>query len=290
MKYSDPPFGHGWLKTKTRQFFKELLSVNPNVEGIIVFVNDGDDSDPAARKPKTRDVIEGLLQDYYYRDIRDRFYVLEISQRDKLAMGSVKHGALAAGMRFALDKGADLVFYSDGDLSIPLGLCGLPVDSIVNKGNDLAFGSIRKKGRVAVNRRLKRKLGSFTFNWWVRSFHKPIRGIKDTQRSFKCFRKDALEKILPVRIISVDENGRLNITFESDFSYYFTGDIEWLGRARILGFKLDEIPIVWIDAPETTMLGWRDAPPMFINTYRVRDTLDRFRRKRSVFIGFEQAA
>ncbi|MBU4311927.1 MAG: tetratricopeptide repeat protein, partial [Candidatus Omnitrophica bacterium] len=282
-RYPDVPIGRGWFRTKADQFFRELLSVNPNVRGMYVFVNDGDDSTESKSGKKTCEVLNSLLEDEDYADVRDKISVLELSQEDKKRMNSVKHGALACAMRFAMDKGADIVVYTDGDLSAHLGLSGLLVDPLVNKGKGCAFGSIRKKGAIVPYRGVIRNSGSVVYNWWVRLLHRPIVGIKDTQRSFKAFKKEVLEDILPVKIQSIDEGGGLKIEFDPDFLYDFTGDTEWLARTSLSGYSLEEIPIIWIPAPETSMIRLkRYAFPMFISVARQRRTLARFKIASSV--------
>ncbi len=276
-EHSRPPSGRDWLRIKVEQFFRELLSVNPKVQGMYVFVNDGDDSNESGRK--TSDVLRSLLEDDYYSDIKDRVSVLELSEEDKQRMGSVKHGALACGMRYALNKGADIIMYSDGDLSAPLGQLGLHIESLVNKGKGLAYGSIKEKGSVVPYRKSVRRLGTIVYNWWVRLLHRHIHGIKDTQRAFKAFRREALEKISPVEIKSIDEQGRLKIEFDPDFLYDFTGDTEWLRRTRLAGYELEAIPIVWIDSPETSSISfWKSAVSMFISAVRQTRTLGRITR------------
>ncbi|HPM42365.1 MAG TPA: hypothetical protein PLV52_00845, partial [Candidatus Omnitrophota bacterium] len=277
-KYPDKPEGHGWFSAKTEQFFAELLSVNPLVNGFFVFVNDGDDS--AEYGKKTSDVLRGLLGDERYKDIRDRVHILELSQEDRVSMGSMKHGAIACGMRYAVDNGADVVFYTDSDLSAHLGLLGLLTDSIINKGNGLAFGSIEVPGAVATGRSFKRSFGTLLYNLWVRAILKQVRGIHDTQRSFKGFARDLLESILPVEIMSVNRDGLLDIYYDRDFNYDFTGDTEWLGRAKIAGYSIDEIPIVWVDMPEVSSIKFgRDALKMFVRVWRERLNFEIFSKK-----------
>jgi len=48
-------------------------------------------------------------------------------------MGSVKHGALACGMRRAADEGADIIIYTDQDLSSDLRQIGLLLEGIITE-------------------------------------------------------------------------------------------------------------------------------------------------------------
>ncbi|MCF7888373.1 MAG: PTS sugar transporter subunit IIA, partial [Candidatus Omnitrophica bacterium] len=277
-KYPPSPAGKDWLRTNVDQLFYELAPVNPKVKPSLVFVSDGDDSNQLGQK--TSDVIKELLKDDYYFEVKDKISILSLSNQDKLKMHSKKHGALACGMRFALDKENDVVTYTDGDPSMHLGLFGLLLGSITLSGNDLAFGSIRKKSAIHYDRKWFRILGSLAYNWWVKICIKYLRGIKDTQRSFKAFKAEVLEQIIPVEIKSIDKDGNLDISFDQDFFYDFTGDGEWLGRANILGFSQEEVPTVWIDNPKTsTIRVWGGALPMFLATLKQRKTLGKYAEK-----------
>ncbi|MDD5665665.1 MAG: glucose-6-phosphate isomerase family protein, partial [Candidatus Omnitrophica bacterium] len=194
-KYPDPPLGRGWLSLKTEQFFGELLSVNHLVQGRFVFVNDGDDK--GYGQTNTLEVLRGLITQEKYADLRKRIYLYSLSQIDKLAMSSVKHGALAAGMQIAADQGADIIMYTDGDPSAHLGLAGLLINGILNQGNDLVWGSICKRGALASGRKLIRRVGTYGFNLWVRFLYKNLRFVQDNQRSFKALSRSLVKRISP---------------------------------------------------------------------------------------------
>ncbi|MBF0122002.1 MAG: aspartate/glutamate racemase family protein, partial [Candidatus Omnitrophica bacterium] len=276
-KYPPLPFGKDWLNKNTSRLFRELLSVNPKVQGFMVLVNDGDDT--AAKGSlgrKTVDVVRGLLKDYRYHDLRDRIVTLELSQADKCAMNSVKHGALACAMRYAVDYlGADVVMYADGDMDARQ--AGVLIGQIANEGHDVAVGSTKVDGAVTANRRAIRKAGTFLYNAYIRLLLPQVYRTRDFQRAFKGFSARMLKEILPVRINSVSENGKMNISFDRNFIYDFTGDVEWIGRAQIAGYKSVETPIVWIDSPETSMVSFRKHTlPQWKSPWRVRNNQQKF--------------
>ncbi|MFA5437889.1 MAG: site-2 protease family protein, partial [Candidatus Omnitrophota bacterium] len=284
-KYPDPPLGRGWLSLKTEQFFGELLSVNHLVQGRFVFVNDGDDK--GYGQTNTLEVLRGLITQEKYADLRKRIYLYSLSQIDKLAMSSVKHGALAAGMQIAADQGADIIMYTDGDPSAHLGLAGLLINGILNQGNDLVWGSICKRGALASGRKLIRRVGTYGFNLWVRFLYKNLRFVQDNQRSFKALSRSLVKRISPLRVLKADDQGLLRLTFDRNFVYGFAGDVEWLGRAAVLGYKLKEIPIAWHDSPETSTLNfWSSAFSMGLSVLRSRIYLNKIQNISGAFQGF----
>ncbi|MCM8797676.1 MAG: phosphotransferase, partial [Candidatus Omnitrophica bacterium] len=299
-KYAEVPFGLGWFRRITDMVFKEGMGINPNIITHMVFVNDGDDS--CGRRGKTSEVLMRILEHGDYKEIKDRVHILSLSQKDKIDMGSLKHGALACAMRFAVDYlEADIVIYADGDMDPRQ--AGNLIGGIIEDGKDIAHGSIRIKDSAVFGRNLSRKLGTIAYNWCVRIllfWHKSIRGIKDTQRSFKAFRKEVLEKILPVKIISIDKDGKLTIVFDKEFLYDFSGDTEWLGRARLCGYSTKEVPIIWLDFPLTSTINlWATAIGIFRGVLRQVRTQYLFKKSiskdietslqegKSVFIGYQ---
>lgn len=73
-----------------------------------------------------------------------------------------------------------------------------------------------------------------------------VSGIKDTQCGFKCFSAKAAEDIIPRLTIN-----RWGI------------DIEILAVARLLGYKIKEVPIRWVNDPNSKV-SWKG----YLNTFR----------------------
>jgi len=80
-----------------------------------------------------------------------------------------------------------------------------------------------------------------------------IRGIKDTQCGFKCFRRDVANRIFPKQTIRG-----------------FTFDVEILYIASNLGYKIKEVPINWYNSPQTSVNAMSDSLKMFIDLLRIR--------------------
>ena len=77
-------------------------------------------------------------------------------------------------------------------------------------------------------------------------------GIWDTQCGFKCFTKKAVEDIFPKCKIN-----------------RFAFDVEVLVLAKKLGYKIKEIPVVWINDQASTV-GFKSMIKMLIEVFQIR--------------------
>ena len=170
-----------------------------------------DDNSPDGTADKVRKLQEK------YKDIH------LIEREDKLGLGT----AYVVGFKYALENGYDNVFEMDADYShdpteIPNFLAAL------NEA-DLVIGSRYIKGVNVVNWPLSRLLLSYFANRYTRL----ITGLPlcDSTSGYKCFRIDVL------RAISLDKIHSGGYSFQIEMSF----------RAWKLGFRLKEIPIIFID-------------------------------------------
>jgi dolichol-phosphate mannosyltransferase len=161
-------------------------------------------------------------------DIADKLALSEprlqvLHRKGKQGLGS----AYVAGFKYALEKGYDYVFEMDADFShnpknLPL---------FIEKAGafDVVIGSRYVNGISVVNWPLRRLLLSIMANLYVRL----ILGLplKDSTSGYKCFRTEVLK--------SIDLN-----KIKSD-GYSFQIELNY--RAHKSGFKLCEIPIIFID-------------------------------------------
>ena len=104
----------------------------------------------------------------------------------------------------------------------------------VDRGYDIVIGSRDIKGAVIANPQswIRRRLGD-AFNLLVQIIL-GLWGIWDTQCGFKGFTKEAAKNI-----------------FEKCKVSHFAFDPEILVLGKKLGYKIKEIPIVWINAPDS---------------------------------------
>jgi dolichol-phosphate mannosyltransferase len=154
---------------------------------------------------------------------------LHLLQRErKLGLGT----AYIAGFKYALHNGFDYIFEMDADFShnpseIPNFLKAI-------KENDLVLGSRYVDGVRVLNWPMRRLLLSFFASVYTRL----ITGmpIRDATGGFKCFRRKVLESI---DLDKVQSNG-------------YSFQIEMTFKAYKKGFKIKEIPIVFMDRVKGT--------------------------------------
>jgi len=149
--------------------------------------------------------------------------VILLKRPEKLGLGS----AYITGFKSALEMGARYVIQMDADFShdpryIPALLEGID-------GNDLVIGSRYVRGVNVVNWPIDRLLLSFFANVYTRI----ITGmpIHDATSGFKCFKREVLE----------------NIDLDAIISDGYCFQIEMTFRSWRKGFRIAEIPIVFID-------------------------------------------
>ncbi len=133
----------------------------------------------------------------------------------------------------------DLVAFVDADGATPPAELARLVDSASHAAG--AIASRRHPASVIEGRRPRaRTMASATFAWLVRQlFRLPYR---DTQCGAKVIRRDVLQRILPLLTTS---------------NYAF--DVDLLMVAHRLGYRLVEVPTVWIERPGSRVRLTRDA-------------------------------
>jgi dolichol-phosphate mannosyltransferase len=169
----------------------------------------------------TASIVKHLQGEY-----TDRLFILE--RKEKLGLGT----AYIAGFKWALQRNYEYIFEMDADFSHnPKDLIRL-YDACAKEEADVAIGSRYITGVNVVNWPIFRVLMSYFASAYVRI----ISGmdIKDTTAGFKCYRRKVLE------IIDLD-----SIRFKG---YAF--QIEMKFTAYLLGFKLKEVPIIFINRVE----------------------------------------
>jgi len=170
----------------------------------------------------TADIVRSLQP-----SAQERLFMLE--RKGKQGLGT----AYILGFEWAIDKKYDYIFEMDADFSHnPQDLMILQQACI--DGADMAIGSRYKSGVNVVNWPMGRVLMSYCASMYVRF----ITGmnIYDTTAGFKCYRRHVLEAI------DLDK-----IKFRG---YAF--QIEMKFTAWKLGFRIEEVPIVFTDRREGT--------------------------------------
>lgn len=188
----------------------QVLSQDPRLEVLVV-----DDGSPDG----TGQIADRLAQ--------ENPRVHAVHRNGKLGLGT----AYIAGFRWALERGYDYVFEMDADFSHDP--AHLPQFLKAVEHADLVLGSRYLGGKVTV---VNWPMGRLMLSYWANVYARWVTGLRiwDLTGGFKCFRSRVLQAIDLSRVRS---NG-----------YAF--QIEMSVRAWRKGFKLAEVPIVFVDRTE----------------------------------------
>jgi len=164
-----------------------------------------------------------------------------------------KGSAVRTGM---LEARGDIVFFMDADLSVPLEHVAPFVAHLdAHAETAVVIGNRRHPESVITRRQhpLRERAGRF-FNHLVRALG--LSTSLDTQCGFKAFRREAARDLF----------ARAQIDG-------FAFDAEILLLARQSGYRIDELPVEWINDEETKFHPWRDGLRSFRDLWQVRRTL-----------------
>ncbi|MEW6096774.1 MAG: glycosyltransferase [bacterium] len=157
--------------------------------------------------------------------------------------GAVKNGILKA-------KG-EFILFSDADLSTPISELDklLP---LVEGEYDIAIGSrALPESDIKLHQPWYRENMGRIFNLFVRLI--AVRGIKDTQCGFKCFKGSIAKEVSSKQYIN-----------------RFGFDVEILFIAKKLGYKIKEVPIKWINSPHSRVHAIKDSSEMLMSLLKIR--------------------
>ena len=182
----------------------------------ILIIDDGSPDGTAA-------AVKELMKEF-----PERLFIIERS--GKLGLGT----AYLTGFRWALEKGYDYVFEMDADFShAPADLPRLYA-ACAEEGADFAVGSRYKDGVSVVNWPITRILMSYFASVYVRT----MLGVKiyDSTAGFVCYSRKVLETL------DLDAVQMKGYGFQIEMKY----------SAVKLGFKLAEVPVIFVNRKEGT--------------------------------------
>ncbi len=152
-----------------------------------------------------------------------------IEREGKLGLGS----AYLTGFKYSIEKGYDYTFEMDADFSHnPADLVKLY--NACRTEADLAIGSRYCNGVSVINW----PIGRVVMSYFASSYVRAVLGMKiyDTTAGFKCYRKELLNSI------DLDKVRMRGYGFQIEMKY----------TAYKLGFRIKEVPIIFIDRTEGT--------------------------------------
>jgi dolichyl-phosphate beta-glucosyltransferase len=178
------------------------------------------------------------------RHARSRRWLRLLRQPRNVGKGAaVRAGVLAAR--------APQILFTDADLSTPLEELDA-LRAALAGGADIAIGSrALDRSRIAVRQPFYREAAGRFFNRCVQLLSVP--GIQDTQCGFKLFRAEAAR-----RLFSLQQVPR------------FGFDVELLYLARKAGLRVVELPVRWVNSPETKVRPLRDGARAFLDLVLIR--------------------
>lgn len=182
----------------------------------ILVIDDGSPDGTAA-------IVKGLQVEF-----KDRLFIIE--REGKSGLGT----AYITGFKWALKNGYDFIFEMDADFSHnPADLPRL-LEACTEGGADLAIGSRYCNGVSVVNW----PIGRIVMSYYASVYTRTMLGMKvyDTTAGFKCYRRKVLERI------NLDDVRMKGYGFQIEMKY----------TAYRLGFKIVEVPVIFVNRKEGT--------------------------------------
>jgi dolichyl-phosphate beta-glucosyltransferase len=182
----------------------------------------------------------------------------EIADDIRQKIGSirlVRHSS-NTGKGYAVKKGVlsskhSLLLICDADMSTPIEEVEKLIPYIKDD-YDIALGSrALQESDIVVRQPWYRERMGKTFNLLVRTL--VMTGIRDTQCGFKLFKGEVARDLFAKSLI----NG---------FSY----DVEILFLARKAGYKIKEVPVKWLNSPDSKVRIIKDSSRMLIELIKIR--------------------
>ena len=144
---------------------------------------------------------------------------------------------------------AQVVAYTDVDLSTALDALLPLVAPLLSGHSDVAIGTRLARGARVV-RGPKRELISRVYNLLLKTFLR--NGFSDAQCGFKAARTEVAKKLLP---------------YVEDNAWFF--DTEFLVLAERSGFRIHEVPVDWVDDPDSRVDILRTARDDLLGVARI---------------------
>ena len=143
------------------------------------------------------------------------------------------------------------VLFSDADLSTPIEELN-KLMLYFSQGYDVVIGSraLKESNIILKQSWLRQSMGK-VFNLLVRLLR--LADVKDTQCGFKCFSGDAARKIFKLQ------------RFDG-----FCFDVEVLYIAKLLGYKVKDVPVVWVNRVDSRVGIVKDSLKMFLDLFKIR--------------------
>ena len=156
---------------------------------------------------------------------------------------AVRQGMLAATGAYVL--------FTDADLSTPIEEVTRFLARL-EKDQDVVIGSrALPDSQVKIHQNFLRETMGKVFNLIAQRW--AFKGIHDSQCGFKCFRREAVQKLFSLQKLD-------------GFSF----DVEIVYLAQKFGLRLLELPVIWCNSAQSRVQVFRDPLMMFWDVLRIR--------------------
>ncbi|MEW6679769.1 MAG: dolichyl-phosphate beta-glucosyltransferase [bacterium] len=152
--------------------------------------------------------------------------------------------------RGIMEAKGEYILFSDADLSTPIEEVERLLEEM--KENDIVIGSRASlESKILVHQPWWRERMGKAFNILVKLF--VLKGFKDTQCGFKLFKNEVAKRIFSLSRI----NG-------------FAFDVEIILIAKKMGFRVKDVPVVWINSKESRVNPIIAPIKMIIELIKIR--------------------
>lgn len=155
---------------------------------------------------------------------------------------SVKRGILAAKY--------PLVLFSDSDLSTPIEELDKLIPHI-NKFDFVIASRNMNESKIIIKQPIYRRIIGQIFAILVNTI--VISDFKDTQCGFKLFKTNKIKRIVKLQTVE-----------------RFSFDVELLYIAKKFGYKIKDVPVIWINGKESKIKLIKDCTNMLIDLFKIR--------------------
>lgn len=221
--------------------YNEAPRLGPTLDRVLAFMRQQAwDAEVIVVNDGSRDATPDIVRSYAQRDSAVRL----LQNPGNRGKGySVHNGVLNAN--------GDFILFTDADLSSPIEEAPKLLDAL-ERGADIAIGSRWVRSELQTRRQsVARQVLGRVFNGLLRVLLRL--DFKDTQCGFKAFRREAARAVFPLQQIE---------------GWGFDPEILFL--AIRMGFKVEEVPVVWAHDERTRINPLADGSRMVTDMLRIR--------------------
>lgn len=225
--------------------FNEESRIVPTIDKIIAYFKKGNFNWEIivvndGSTDRTKDILENYCKDH---------------NEIKVISNDQNHGKGFAVRQGIFNANGEHILFADADLSTPIEEFDKLLYWLEN-GYDVAIASRNiKNADVKIVSPLSRTIMGKIFNFFVRALVLPE--FYDTQCGFKCFKRNAAIEI-----------------FKRQKIEKFSFDVEVLYIAKILGYRIKEVPVNWSYASSSKIKIFRDSVKMFFDIIAIKRRLE----------------